>query len=123
MCGIAGCYGGRDIETIKRMLNAMEHRGPDDRGIHTFNNTVLGHTRLSIVDVAGGHQPILSNGGHIGIICNGEIYNFRELKERLEYKYDFTTNTDTEVILHLYQERGAECLKELSDLLLGQSNS
>jgi asparagine synthase (glutamine-hydrolysing) len=116
MCGIAGCFGGRDIETVKRMLDAMEHRGPDDRGIYTFNGTVLGHTRLSIVDVAGGHQPILTNGGKTGIICNGEIYNFRKLREELIPKYDFITDSDTEVILHLYQEKGPECLKELDGM-------
>ena len=116
MCGIAGCYGGQDIETVNRMLDALPHRGPDDRGMYIHNGTVLGHTRLSIVDVAGGHQPILTNGGKTGIICNGEIYNFEDIKERLIVKYDFGTNSDTEVILHLYQEKGTECLKELDGM-------
>ncbi len=116
MCGIAGCYGKKDIETVNRMLDALPHRGPDDRGIYTYNNTVLGHTRLSIVDVAGGHQPILCNDGRTGIICNGEIYNFKELRKGLVKKYDFTTNSDTEVILHLYQENGPECLKQLDGM-------
>ena len=116
MCGIAGCFGGQDVETVNRMLDALPHRGPNDRGIFTFNNTVLGHTRLSIVDVAGGHQPILTNDGRTGIICNGEIYNFRQLREELIPKYDFTTDSDTEVILHLFQEKGAECLKELDGM-------
>jgi asparagine synthase (glutamine-hydrolysing) len=116
MCGIAGCFGGRDVETVERMLDAMGHRGPDDRGIYTLNGTVLGHTRLSIVDVAGGHQPILTSGGKTGIICNGEIYNFHELREELSPKYDFITDSDTEVIIHLYQERGPECLKELDGM-------
>ena len=116
MCGIAGCFGGKDVETVNRMLDAMEHRGPDDRGIYTHNNTVLGHTRLSIVDVDGGHQPILTNNGNTGIICNGEIYNFRNIKEKLIPKYTFITGSDTEVILHLYQEKGAECVRELDGM-------
>ncbi|MFC2008140.1 asparagine synthase B [Chloroflexota bacterium] len=116
MCGIAGCFGGRDTETVNRMLDALPHRGPDDRGMHFFNNTVLGHTRLSIVDVAKGHQPILSKGGRTGIICNGEIYNFRELRERLSSNYTFATDSDTEVILHLYQEKGPECVTDLDGM-------
>ncbi len=116
MCGIAGCFGVKDKETINRMLDALPHRGPDDRGIHSFNSTVFGHTRLSIVDVMKGHQPILANGGRTGIICNGEIYNFRKLREKLVNKYQFKTDSDTEVILHLYQEKGPECVKELDGM-------
>lgn len=116
MCGIAGCFGVQDRETINRMLEALPHRGPDDRGIHVYNNTVLGHTRLSIVDVMKGHQPILANDGRTGIICNGEIYNFRSLRERLIPKYQFTTKSDSEVILHLYQEKGPQCVKELDGM-------
>ena len=116
MCGISGCYGEKDVETVKRMLDAMEHRGPDDRGVYTFRGAVLGHTRLSIVDVAGGHQPILANNGQTAIICNGEIYNFRHLKEGLTPNYEFATDSDTEVILHLYQEKGPECVKELDGM-------
>jgi asparagine synthase (glutamine-hydrolysing) len=116
MCGIAGCFGTRDTETIKRMLDALPHRGPDDRGIHVHGDMVFGHTRLSIVDVAKGHQPILAGGGRSGIICNGEIYNFKELRKRLEEKYDFTTDSDTEVILHLYREKGPACVAELDGM-------
>jgi asparagine synthase (glutamine-hydrolysing) len=116
MCGIAGCFGTKDIETINKMLDALPHRGPNDRGIHTFNHTVFGHTRLSIVDVARGHQPILANGGRTGIICNGEVYNFREIKEKLAGKYQFTTDSDTEAILNLYREKGPECVRELDGM-------
>jgi asparagine synthase (glutamine-hydrolysing) len=116
MCGIAGCFGIRDTGTINKMLDALPHRGPNDRGIHTFNNTVFGHTRLSIVDVMKGHQPILTNEGRTGIICNGEIYNFKTLKENLTGKYCFTTDSDTEVILHLYREKGPECVTELDGM-------
>ena len=113
MCGIAGCFGTQDTKTINRMLDALTHRGPNDRGIHTFNNTVFGHTRLSIVDVAGGHQPLLANSGRTGIIFNGEIYNFWSLRQKLISKHQFKTKSDTETILHLYQEKGPECVKEL----------
>ena len=116
MCGIAGCIGTEDIGTVNRMLDALPHRGPNDRGIHINGHAVFGHTRLSIVDVAKGHQPILSNGGNRGIICNGEIYNFQCIRERLVHKYPFTTQSDTEVILHLFEEKGPDCVKELDGM-------
>ena len=101
---------------MNRMLDALPHRGPNDRGIHDHNNAVFGHTRLSIVDVAGGHQPILANGGRSGIICNGEVYNFRDLRDGLVSKYPFRTQSDTEVILHLYQEKGPEGVADLDGM-------
>ena len=116
MCGIAGCFGIQDEKTVDRMLDAMTHRGPDDRGIHKHRCGVFGHTRLSIVDVAGGHQPILANGGEAGIICNGEIYNFREHRNWLRAKYRFKTKSDSEVALHLYREKGPESVKELDGM-------
>ena len=116
MCGIAGCFGKKDVNTVSKMLDSLEHRGPDDRGIHMYGDTVLGHTRLSIVDVHGGHQPILTQDGTKGIICNGEIYNFESIRRRLEKKYDFTTRSDTEVILHLYREKGPDCVRELDGM-------
>ena len=105
MCGLAGCFGTRDQTTINRMLDALPHRGPNDRGLHIHGEKVLGHTRLSIVDVARGHQPILVNEGSRGVICNGEIYNFRTLRTKLSPRHRFQTKSDTEVILHLYEER------------------
>jgi asparagine synthase (glutamine-hydrolysing) len=116
MCGIAGCIGAKDTQTVNRMLDALPHRGPNDRGVHILENAVFGHTRLSIVDVAHGHQPILANGGLSGIVCNGEIYNFKDLKNELIPKYRFTTNSDTEVILHLFQEEGPQCVKKLNGM-------
>jgi len=116
MCGIAGCFGDRDEKTVEKMLDAMPHRGPNDRGLHAIKDGVLGHTRLSIVDVARGHQPILAEGGRCGIICNGEIYNFRELRERFVPGYDFQTESDSEVILHLYREKGPRCVEELDGM-------
>ena len=116
MCGIAGCFGIEDTKTVNRMLDAMGHRGPNDRGVHTFNNMIFGHTRLSIVDVVGGHQPILANNGRSGIICNGEIYNHLDIRRQLASKYEYTTLSDTESILHLYQEKGPECVHELDGM-------
>ena len=116
MCGIAGCFGTRDFNTIDRMLDAMTHRGPNDRGIHTHRSSVFGHTRLSIVDVAGGHQPILADSGSAGIICNGEIYNFRQLRKKLTPIHIFKTRSDSEVALHLYREKGPKSVKELDGM-------
>ncbi|MCD6453453.1 MAG: asparagine synthase B [Dehalococcoidales bacterium] len=116
MCGIAGCWGIQDTKTINLMLDAMTHRGPDDRGIHIASGSVFGHTRLSIVDVATGHQPILTNSDRSGIICNGEIYNFRELRQKLIPRHQFSTQSDTEVILNLYREKGPEGVKELDGM-------
>ena len=116
MCGLAGCFGVKDQVTINRMLDALPHRGPNDRGLHIHGNKVLGHTRLSIVDVARGRQPILANGGSQGIICNGEIYNFQKLRNELSPRYRFKTQSDTEVILHLYREKGVDCVKELDGM-------
>lgn len=116
MCGIAGCIGDKDEETVNRMLDALPHRGPNDRGIHKHENLVFGHTRLSIVDVAMGHQPILANGGSSGIICNGEIYNFQKLRKKLMPQYQFTTKSDSEVILQLYRKKGIDCVQDLDGM-------
>lgn len=116
MCGLAGCFGVEDTSTINRMLDALPHRGPNDRGIHVFNDIVFGHTRLSIVDVAGGHQPILANNGRAGVIHNGEIYNFRKLREPLALRHHFTTDSDSEVIVHLFREKGSACVHDLDGM-------
>jgi asparagine synthase (glutamine-hydrolysing) len=115
MCGIAGCIGAKDEKTINKMLDALPHRGPNDRGIHAMDKLVLGHTRLSIVDVAGGHQPILTDDGRSGIVCNGEIYNFRKLREGIS-GYPFQTRSDTETILALYREKGPACVRDLDGM-------
>jgi asparagine synthase (glutamine-hydrolysing) len=117
MCGLAGCFGVKDEKTINKMLDALRRRGPNDRGVHSFgDNAVFGHTRLSIVDVAKGHQPILAEDGRIGLICNGEIYNFRKIRSKLEDRYKFKTQSDSEVILHNYREKGPECVKDLDGM-------
>jgi asparagine synthase (glutamine-hydrolysing) len=116
MCGIAGCFGSQDEQTINRMLDALVHRGPNDRGIHVNGNSVWGHTRLSIVDVAHGHQPILNENKSIGVIANGEIYNFKTIRDRLQKSYSFQTHSDSEVILALYEERGPDGVRELDGM-------
>jgi len=116
MCGIAGCIGANDIKKVNRMLDVLPHRGPDDRDLHSFGASVLGHTRLSIVDVLKGRQPILADRGRSGIVCNGEIYNFRTLRKELEDEDVFLTDSDTEVILHLYRKMGLSCVEELDGM-------
>jgi len=119
MCGIAGIVsaaGDDRIEagTIQRMCQAIVHRGPDDEGIFVKNGTGLGMRRLSIIDLAGGHQPVFNEDRSLWIVFNGEIYNFPELRADLEKRgHRFYTHTDTEVIVHLYEDLGADCVKKL----------
>lgn len=116
MCGIAGIIGC-DIKprtAISAMLSAIAHRGPDDEDVLTNGCATLGHRRLSIIDLAGGRQPISNHDNSLHIVCNGEIYNWAELRKSLEQAgYRFKTKSDTEVILHLYAEHGTDCLKYL----------
>jgi len=111
MCGICGVYGQVEHTLLQRMRDTMVHRGPDDAGLYVDEQVGLGARRLSIIDLAGGHQPILNEDGSLCIVCNGEIYNFQELRLALEEKgYCFSTNSDTEVILHLYEAYGDACV-------------
>lgn len=98
------------------MLSKLTHRGPDDRGECIHVDTRLGHARLSIIDVEGGRQPLFNEDGTIGIIFNGEIYNHRALRTFLEPQHHFRTQTDTEVILHLYEELGEKCVALLDGM-------
>jgi asparagine synthase (glutamine-hydrolysing) len=119
MCGIAGIVSSNagdrvEAETIHRMCQAIVHRGPDDEGIFVKNGTGLGMRRLSIIDLAGGHQPVFNEDRSIWVVFNGEIYNFPELRAELESRgHHFYTRTDTEVIVHLYEDLGADCVKRL----------
>ncbi|MEW5691819.1 MAG: asparagine synthase (glutamine-hydrolyzing) [Candidatus Hydrogenedentota bacterium] len=119
MCGICGIYyfdkhNNVKPEQIITMRDTMIHRGPDDCGLYLKGNIGLGHRRLSVIDLETGHQPIFNEDRTIVIIFNGEIYNYLELKERYLKHHTFTTKTDTEVIIHLYEEfgTGAFCLLE-----------
>ena len=119
MCGIAGIVGANravriEEASVRRMCDAIIHRGPDDEGILAFHNTGLGMRRLSIIDLAGGHQPIFNEDRSIWIVFNGEIYNFPELRPELEARgHRFSTHSDTETIVHLYEEMGADCVQKL----------
>lgn len=119
MCGIAGVfeYEGRkriDKATLLDMLSAIEHRGPDDRGVLCCGNLSMGMQRLSIIDLAGGKQPIYNEDGKISIVFNGEIYNYRDLQQSLRSRgHVLRTSSDTEVILHLYEDMGEGCVDEL----------
>ena len=118
MCGIAGMIGRRG-ETIaaaqvRGMTDTIVHRGPDDEGIHVREHVGLGMRRLSIIDLSGGHQPIYNEDRTVAIVFNGEIYNFQELRQGLESRgHEFRTHSDTEVIVHLYEEMGADCVTKL----------
>jgi len=115
MCGICGVYGLEDEKLIKRMNEQLVHRGPDDSGIYSDKNIMLGHRRLSIIDLFSGRQPIHNEDESIWIVYNGEIYNYKDIKEELEQKgHRFYTNTDTEVIIHSYEEYGEECVKKFN---------
>lgn len=119
MCGITGkLYFNPlkkiDISELKDMSNSIYHRGPDDEGHYISDNIGLGFRRLSIIDIQNGHQPLSNINKSIWITFNGEIYNFQELRQKLIKKnYKFKTNSDTEVIVNLYEEYGEDCTKHL----------
>ncbi|MDD5132684.1 MAG: asparagine synthase (glutamine-hydrolyzing) [bacterium] len=119
MCGICGIYnfsspGPVLPENIEKMCQALVHRGPDDRGSHISGPIGLGHRRLSIIDLQTGQQPIYNEDKSVVVIFNGEIYNFPELRQQLSAKgHCFYTQTDTEVVAHLYEEYGRDCVKHL----------
>ncbi len=117
MCGFTGIFYSRDERAIDatllaRMNDSLAHRGPDDCGYHTEPGIGLGHRRLSIIDISGGHQPMFNEDGSVVVVYNGEIYNFQELiKELREAGHRFRTSCDTEVIVHAWEEWGADCIK------------
>jgi asparagine synthase (glutamine-hydrolysing) len=122
MCGIAGTLAADpkampDSEAVERMCDAMVHRGPDDHGTLTDGPCALGHRRLSIIDLRpAGAQPMTNEDGSIAVVVNGEIYNFQELRRELEAKgHTFKSRSDSEVIVHLYEEEGVDFV----DLLRG----
>jgi asparagine synthase (glutamine-hydrolysing) len=110
MCGIFGFAGSPDRQLLGRMAASLVHRGPDDAGSFEWPSVSLGHRRLSIIDRAGGHQPMPNEDERVWLVFNGEIYNYRELRERLvEAGHTFRTTSDTEVIVHAYEEWGPDC--------------
>ena len=133
MCGIAGAiWTDPDLavsdDTLLRMTNVLAHRGPDDSGTYLrphqarppyepLPGIALGHRRLSIIDVAHGKQPLANEDHTVWIAYNGEVYNFPELRKRLEGSgHTFRTNCDTEVIVHLYEDEGTDCFRHLNGM-------
>ena len=114
MCGIAGIMASNRVDAINKMTDIMIHRGPDDSGYYHDNDIALGQRRLSIIDINHGRQPISNEDDTLQLVCNGEIYNSPQLREALIAKgHRFKTATDVEVILHLYEEHGDDCVKHL----------
>lgn len=118
MCGIAGILGGAQAvnpDSVKAMLSMLRHRGPDDFGLYSDGRAALGHARLSIIDLQGGHQPMANEDGSVWISFNGEIFNYLELRVELSKRgHRFATSSDTEVIIHLYEEWGEGCVERLN---------
>ncbi len=122
MCGIAGFIGTGSREVLERMTRALSYRGPDGEGYFFVEDTgvngavALGHRRLSIIDVGGGAQPQYNEARDVSVVFNGEIYNFRSLRRELKKRHTFTTESDTEVIVHLYEEKGPDAVQELEGM-------
>mgnify|MGYP001143291893 CR=1 FL=1 len=120
MCGICGVFNLRnrkkiDVQHVENMLKKIKHRGPDGEQIYYRDEAVFGFTRLSFIDLEGGMQPIRNEDGTIVMACNGEVFNYLELREELAGKgHKFKTKTDVEVIIHLYEEYGLDCLTYLN---------
>ncbi|MCX7014710.1 MAG: asparagine synthase (glutamine-hydrolyzing) [Candidatus Sumerlaeota bacterium] len=122
MCGIVAWLsldGRRPVDrpTLEAMTRALQHRGPDDEGFFCDGPVGLGHRRLSIIDLAGGHQPLSNEDGSKTIVFNGEVYNFLDLRPELERAgHRFATRTDTEAMVHLYEEAGVECVRRFNGM-------
>ena len=119
MCGIAGFIDKeRGVEDAEHLIDSMckviRHRGPDEQGVWVGDEAALGMRRLSIIDLAGGQQPIFNEDRSILVVFNGEIYNYRNLQKDLQEKgHHFSTNCDTETIVHAYEEYGDDCVNHL----------
>ncbi len=122
MCGICGAFlldrdAALERELLERMNRTMVHRGPDDEGYYVSGAVGLAMRRLSIIDLQGGHQPISNEDDSLWIVFNGEIYNYPELRSELAARgHRFKTSSDTEVILHLYEEMGDRCVTRLNGM-------
>src|SRR5690242_19329026 len=117
MCGIAGYLsftGKARLETARTMCDQIRHRGPDDEGFHVDGECAIGMRRLSIIDLAGGHQPISNEDGTVWVVFNGEVYNYQELRSNLIAQgHRFVTNSDTETLVHLYEHEGTAGIARL----------
>src|SRR5271163_1213073 len=126
MCGIAGIVeaaGPVDRDALRLMTNALRHRGPDDEEYYLSEgkggsaSVGLGFRRLAIIDLSGGRQPMSNEDGSLRIVCNGELYNYQELRPELEAKgHTFRTQCDIETLLHLYEELGQDCVTKVNGM-------
>jgi asparagine synthase (glutamine-hydrolysing) len=118
MCGIAAIWGSVEQDVVTTMMERMVHRGPDASGVfvHPNDRGALGHRRLSIIDPAGGRQPILNASKRTALVANGEVYNHRALKRQLASQYDFQTGSDSEAILHLFDQVQDACVSQLDGM-------
>lgn len=118
MCGIAGVWGDADVSLVKKMMSLVSHRGPDAEGMFVSLNGpgVLGHRRLSIMDPEGGDQPIYNESKNMAVIANGEIYNFPNLRSELSKQHKFYTTSDSEAIVHLYEDHGVSMVDHLDGM-------
>ena len=117
MCGIVGFTGQSDSERLRRMADRIRHRGPDGEGFYSDGSVNLGMRRLAVIDVSGGDQPIFNESGEIVVVYNGEIYNYEPLRDWLIQKgHRFSTQVDTEVLVHLYEEYGIKLLDHLNGM-------
>lgn len=116
MCGIVAVWGRPEKKLAETMLARIKHRGPDDSGVKSIGAGVLAQARLSILDIPGGHQPMVNERGDLAVTFNGEIYNHLELRRALEPRHLFSTRSDTEVLLHLYEEEGEDMLSRLDGM-------
>src|SRR3989344_967160 len=116
MCGISGWYGPSDIKLLRKMTSLLDHRGPDGEGFFVDKKVSLSHKRLSIIDLKTGQQPIYNDDRSKVIVFNGEIYNYKEIRKKLEAKYKFKTKSDAEVILRAYEEYGPECVQQFNGM-------
>src|SRR6516162_616092 len=117
MCGIAGFLlreGRAQASNVRAMTDLIRHRGPDDEGVYTDGGCGIGMRRLSIIDLSTGHQPISNEDGSVWVVFNGEIYNYQGLRRDLIAKgHQFATNSDTETLVHLYEEEGPAGVQRL----------
>src|SRR4051794_14241875 len=123
MCGIAGLVSTKQqpdaASLVRKMTDVIAHRGPDDSGLYVDPHAALGHRRLSIVDLAAGHQPMANESGTLQIVYNGEIFNHAELRLELEKAgHRYRTHCDTETVIHSYEEFGPKCLSNFHGMFV-----
>jgi asparagine synthase (glutamine-hydrolysing) len=116
VCGIVAVRGPGDESVVRDMMARLRHRGPDGEGLIRIGDTCLGHRRLAILDLHGGGQPMVNESGDLAVAFNGEIYNHLDLRQGLEGRHAFRSRSDTEVLLHLYEDEGEDMLSRLDGM-------